>query len=73
MTKPAYMSQQLYDILCIELEHQQAIMRKHYCDAELHKAGLPGHDDSYQAFCEANDEAKLIRQQLGSIMRKETR
>ena len=69
MAKPAYMSQNLYDILTVELEYQQRVMRAYYVNAELHASGEPGHDDDYRRFNDANDEARLIKQQMESIVR----
>ncbi|MCK5643761.1 MAG: hypothetical protein KAJ19_23375 [Gammaproteobacteria bacterium] len=71
MTKPAYMSPQLHDILTTELEYQHSVMREHCFSYEMHRSEMPGYDDGYHAFCEAHDEARLIRQQTESIMRSE--
>ena len=64
------MSEELYEILTRQIEYQHAIIRKHYTDYEMHKLGEPGHADSYLAVIAAMDEARQIRQQLESIMRK---
>ena len=65
------MSQQLFDILSAELEHQHSVMRKHCFAYEMHRNCEPGYDDGYNKFCDAHDEARDIRQRLDSIIRKE--
>lgn len=65
------MSDQLFDILTRQLEHQHAIIRKNMVNYELHREGVEGHDDAYFKVVTASNKARQIRQQLESIMRKE--
>jgi hypothetical protein len=63
------MSQQLFDILTVELEYQQSIMRVHRFSHGMHRFDVEGYDNGYNMYCEANDKVRLIRQQMETIMR----